>query len=111
MPTTVTPDPASTARPVRGQRFQARYWRHRERRHERGWFVRIASLCLGSVLAVAGLAMLVLPGPGILALALAGALFATESLRLARGLDWIEMRGAALWRRWRERRRKPSGTP
>jgi hypothetical protein len=63
--------------------------------------LRIASLALGVVLTVLGALMLVLPGPGILCLALAGALFASESLRIARALDWIELRGRTIWRRWR----------
>ncbi len=66
---------------------------------------RIASLLLGTLLGVLGLVMLILPGPGILCLAMAGALFASESLPIARGLDWIELRGRAVWRRFR---RKPA---
>lgn len=84
-----------------GQRFQNRYWRHREARYRRSMVVRIASLTLGVVLAILGVLMLVLPGPGVLFLALAGALFASESWRIARVLDWIEIRGRNVWRRLR----------
>jgi hypothetical protein len=86
-----------------GQRFQDRYWRHREKRHHRPMAVRIALLTLGAVLAVLGFLMLILPGPGILCLALAGGLFASESLRIARFLDWIDARLRAAWKRVRER--------
>lgn len=65
--------------------------------------LRVALLSVGTVLAVIGLAMLILPGPGILVLAMAGALFASESLRIARALDAIEARARATWRRWRHR--------
>ena len=70
---------------------------------------RIVLLTLGVVLLVLGVLMLVLPGPGIVCLALAGGLFAAESLRIARGLDWIEARLRSAGRRMRERVR-PRGS-
>ena len=98
------------ARPFRnsppGRRFQARYWRHRDRGNQRPMFVRILLLALGGVLAVLGVLMLVLPGPGLLALALAGGLFASESLRIARMLDWIEVVCRRTWKRLRMRWRR-----
>jgi hypothetical protein len=91
-------------RNIPGERFQHRYWRHRGVNGvQRPMLARVASLTLGAVLAVLGALMLVLPGPGILALAAAGALFASESLRIARALDWIELRVRAAWRRVRRR--------
>src|SRR5690349_9891357 len=85
-------DPVSSPRHgPPGLRFQNRYWRHRAGRDQRSMLVRIGSLALGVVLAILGVLMLVLPGPGIVALALAGALFASESLRIARTLDRVEL--------------------
>jgi fatty acid desaturase len=94
-----------------GQRFQGRYWHHRDPRHRRPVIVRLASLTIAVVLAIVGVLMLVLPGPGILVLALSGALFASESLTIARMLDSVELRGRAAWRRiqaWRNRDRTRS---
>jgi len=86
-----------------GRRFQARYWRHRGSGNQRSMVVRILFLTFGAILAVLGLLMLVLPGPGILALAVAGGFFASESLRIARGMDWIEVVARKMWRRVRQR--------
>jgi hypothetical protein len=86
-----------------GQRFQGRYWRHRGNGRHRPMLARVAYLTLGTLLGVLGLAMLILPGPGIVALAMAGALFASESLPIARMLDWIELRGRAAWHRIRRK--------
>lgn len=90
----------SSLRSVPGERFQRRYWRHRGRNgNPRSIAARVASLSLGALLAVLGVLMLVLPGPGILALAAAGALFASESLRIARMMDWLEVLGRRGWAR------------
>ncbi len=87
-----------------GQRFQHRYWRHRSSRHSRPMIVRLALLALGALVGVIGLLMLVLPGPGVLALAVSGALFASESLAIARLLDRLEYRIRSIWHRWTGRR-------
>jgi hypothetical protein len=103
-PADPTPTRFRDSRP--GRRFQDRYWRHRATRNERPLAVRIALLVLGVVLALLGLLMLVLPGPGLVFLALGGALFASESLRIARALDWLEVRGRRTWRWLRGRFRR-----
>jgi len=69
-------------------------------------FVRIASLAAGVVCAIIGIALLVLPGPGILFLAVAGGFFASESLTIARFLDWIEVDARAVWAWVRKRVRR-----
>ncbi|MBS0569865.1 MAG: hypothetical protein JSS28_04615 [Proteobacteria bacterium] len=55
----------------------------------------------GFVLLGAGLAMLVLPGPGLLTCLVGAALIAGESLLVARWLDWLDLRAERLWARWR----------
>jgi hypothetical protein len=46
----------------------------------------------GTALIAVGLVMLVAPGPGILVVAIGGALLAEESLLAARALDWLEVK-------------------
>lgn len=104
VPHSETADPLRPAPP--GRRFQARYWRHRGSGNQRPMLIRLTLLTVGAVLAVLGLLMLVLPGPGILVLAVAGGFFATESLRIARSLDWIEVVARKLWQRLRRRLRR-----
>jgi hypothetical protein len=56
---------------------------------------------IGMLLLAAGLAMLVLPGPGLLVGLLGAALIAGESLSVARLLDRLDVCVTALWKRWR----------
>ena len=72
--------------------------------------VRITTLVLGALLAFLGVLLLVLPGPGILFLAMAGALFASESFAIARLLDWLEVDARALVR-WARARFGRGSTP
>lgn len=83
---------AREARP--GDRFQAV---QRQRVHM-GVLERFAFGLLGVVFVVAGVVMLVIPGPGMVAIVLGVALFALESIRLARLLDWSERTLRRLWR-------------
>jgi hypothetical protein len=87
-----------------GSRFQDLQRRHR--RGRRGPWVRIGTLAAGLVIMAAGVVALPAPGPGMLIIALGGALAARESAAVARVLDWIELRGRwlvslglAVWRR------------
>ena len=59
---------------------------------------------LGGLIMVAGVAMLVLPGPGLLALVIGAALIAEESLFAARVLDRIDLWGTHGLQRWRKSR-------
>lgn len=104
VPHSETADPLRPTPP--GRRFQTRYWRHRGSGNQRPMYVRLTLITVGAVLAVLGLLMLVLPGPGLLALAMAGGLFASESLVIARALDRIEVSGRRAWRRIRARVRR-----
>ena len=83
-----------------GSRFTRRYERHR--RNHRGLLQSVLTIAGAMLAIVAGLIMLVLPGPGLLALLFAAGLIAEESLFAARWLDRAE-----LWlrRRWGARRK------
>lgn len=71
-----------------GTRFQRRYRRRAAR--PSGWLRKCGVLLAAAVLIVLGLAMLVLPGPGLLALLVGAALVAEESLLAARLLDRVD---------------------
>jgi membrane protein DedA with SNARE-associated domain len=80
-----------------GRRFQELY----ERRAPCSVLKRWGRLLGGGLLCLAGLVMLVAPGPGILILLIGGALVAQESIAVARLLDRAELR----IRRWLKRLR------
>jgi hypothetical protein len=83
-----------------GRRFQTR---HRLRRAQKGGLLRkIVFTTAGSLLILVGMTMLVLPGPGLLAILLGAALIAEESVIAARLLDRADVWGSGLWQRWRK---------
>lgn len=59
---------------------------------------------VGLLLFAAGLAMLVLPGPGVLVATIGAAMIAGESLLVARWLDRADFCLSRLWLRWKQRR-------
>ncbi|MET1032989.1 MAG: PGPGW domain-containing protein [Candidatus Saccharimonadales bacterium] len=68
-------------------------------------------LMIGSAIIVAGLAMLVLPGPGWAALFLGFAFLATEFAVAEKVRDWLVVqvrrvmnRAKAIWKRWRKQK-------
>ena len=82
-----------------GERFVARY---RRRQQQQPSLARtVMAVGLGLVLIAAGLAMLVLPGPGLLVGVIGAALIAGESLTASRLLDRFDLWLTGLWRRWR----------
>ncbi|HEY0179723.1 MAG TPA: PGPGW domain-containing protein [Dokdonella sp.] len=88
-----------------GTRFRRVYERRRGRRG--GWPRRVLVVAAGCAALAAGVAMLVLPGPGLLVMLLGAGLIAGESLVAARLLDRIDLaveRGVERWRAWRRRR-------
>lgn len=94
-----------------GRRFQMR---HRLQRSKTGGVLRkILITGLGGLLMLAGGAMLVLPGPGLLTIVIGAAVIAEESLVAARALDrldlylngWLER-----WRAWRAARKQAAQT-
>src|SRR5690242_11317242 len=72
-----------------GQRFRIRYQQAR-RSYTRPR--RLLKCCVGGVLFAVGVVLLVVPGPGLLFVALGGALLAEESYDVARTLDRAELR-------------------
>ena len=79
-----------------GQRFQHRYEKKQRQGRSRG---RTLKLFLAVLLIAVGIVLLVVPGPGSVLIVLGAALLAEESSRVARGLDWTEMRIRRLLRR------------
>ena len=87
-----------------GRRFQTR---HRIRRAQKGGLLRkVVFVTMGLLLILVGMTMLVLPGPGMLAMLLGAAFIAEESMLAARMLDRLDLWGTGLWQRWREWRRR-----
>ncbi len=85
-----------------GRRFQTR---HRMRRAQTAGVARKFVICtFGVIIALAGVIMLVLPGPGLVALVIGAVLIAEESLLVARALDRFDLWVTRLYGRWRARR-------
>lgn len=63
-------------------------------------------LVIGSAIVLAGIVMLVLPGPGVLAIFAGLGLLATEFTWAARLLRWAKTNGIALQQRIRKRLRR-----
>ena len=83
-----------------GSRFVRRY----EQKRDAGMLERCGWTVAGFAFILAGLVMLVTPGPGLLALGFGLTCLAQESLALARWCDRFEMRMRALFARWRSKR-------
>jgi hypothetical protein len=71
-----------------GERFRRSY---RDHKTESRLWARVATVALGLGLIVVGAIMLVIPGPGLLAVGLGGALIAREFRWAATALDWAEV--------------------
>jgi hypothetical protein len=86
-----------------GERFISRY---RARRGQPGGLLRKGLIIsAGLLLMLVGLAMVVLPGPGLLTMIIGAAFVAEESRLAARGLDRIDHWTSRILQRWRARRR------
>lgn len=87
-----------------GARFQSAYRRARRERRKTSPWLRLLRIAAAIVALAGGVALSVLPGPAFVFFGLAGVLFAMESPRVARGLDWLELRlrRCGVWgkRRW-----------
>lgn len=82
-----------------GRRFQMR---HRLQRAKAGGMLRkILISGFGGLIMLAGVAMLVLPGPGLLTMVIGAALIAEESLLAARALDRLDLYLTGWLQRWR----------
>ena len=85
-----------------GCRFERHY--ERKRGHEgHGAMGRLAWIVAGIFFLLAGIVMLFTPGPGLLAIGFGLTCFSTESRRLARWCDRMELRVLDAWQRWRKR--------
>jgi hypothetical protein len=74
-----------------GHRFQDYYQRRQHNRKERPWYRHVLRIILVLILILIGIVLVFLPGPAILFFLLAAGLVADRSLKVARGLDWLEM--------------------
>ncbi len=87
-----------------GERFQARFHRREGRRS--GPTMRLLLMTGGILLALVGVLMLAMPGPGLLAFLIGVSVVAQESLTAARMLDWLELRiravGCRMLSRWQK---------
>lgn len=81
-----------------GTRFEHFHWRRQK--HRRGFhsIERVLSVGGGIALSVLGLVLVPAPGPGWLIVATGFTLLASESLVLARFLDWTELTLRRLFR-------------
>jgi hypothetical protein len=73
-----------------GSRFQAFYRRRQQARPSP--YLKPMFITLGTVILLAGVVMLVTPGPGVLAVVVGAGLLARESYYVAVGLDALEIR-------------------
>lgn len=86
-----------------GERFEDRYRAANRKRDGGSLGGHIVRVGLAVALFAIGVVLVVIPGPAVLFFALAGALMATESLWVARALDWTELKVRAMLRfagRW-----------
>lgn len=86
-----------------GRRFQERY--ERRKKEHRGSFhwARWLNIIGGTLLVLAGVFMLAVPGPGMLVAVVGLSLLGSEFLTLARFLDWAELKLRKMFtriRRW-----------
>jgi putative transmembrane protein PGPGW len=75
-----------------GDRFQVRYYYHRQSRHGRSSLSRIFNIFVGSVLVLFSVFFGWAPGPGTLTLIIGLSMLGSEFLVVARFLDWAEVR-------------------
>jgi hypothetical protein len=93
-----------------GQRFQDHYWRAKREKQTPAAGKRIVNLVLAVVALIIAVLLVVFPGPAIPFFLIAGVLLASESLLVARLMDWLELRFRATWK-WGKKRwdRLPHG--
>jgi hypothetical protein len=75
-----------------GDRFQVRYYYHRQSRHGRSSLSRIFNIVVGSVLVIFSVFFGWAPGLGVLTLVIGLSMLGSEFLVVARFLDWAEVR-------------------
>ena len=86
-----------------GHRFQDRFERNRQAHPGQSGLTRFLKPLAAIVMLLAGVVFCLIPGPGLPLLLLGAALLADVSLRVARAMDWLEVRvrnGVSRTRRW-----------
>jgi hypothetical protein len=81
-----------------GRRFHEVHERRQKKRGNRQGWKKGALIAAGWVLILVGTLLLALPGPGLLVLAAGLMLLASESLSMARFLDWADKKGHEWWK-------------
>jgi hypothetical protein len=74
-----------------GRRFETHYRQHRQSEAGKSPVRRVLYAVAGVVAFALGIVFAFIPGPAILFFLMAGALFAVQSLWVARALDWSEL--------------------
>jgi uncharacterized protein (TIGR02611 family) len=80
-----------------GRRFQNRYERNRETRHDQSLIQKSIQPVVGIILLAAGIVFCVIPGPGLPLVVLGAAVLSERSRVLARALDWTEVKLRSLF--------------
>src|SRR3712207_1542943 len=75
-----------------GDRFQVRYYYHKQSRHGRSSLSRIFNIVVGSILVIFSAFFGWAPGPGMLTFVIGLSMLGSEFLVVARFLDWAEVR-------------------
>ena len=86
-----------------GKRFQTHHRQHRQAEAGKSPVRRVLYAAAGVVALAVGVILTFIPGPAILFFLIAGGLFATQSLCVARALDWTELRLRAAMKAIRKR--------
>jgi hypothetical protein len=86
-----------------GSRFHDYFERSRVRRERPRWWIRALRLVAACVAICIGIVLVFIPGPAILFFMIAALLLASDSARIARALDWLELRLRIGWR-WLRRK-------
>lgn len=93
-----------------GHRFQDHYRRATREKQSAAGGRRVMNIVLACLALVVGGALVVFPGPAIPFFLIGGALLASESLVIAKLMDWLELKFRAAWK-WGKKRwdRLPHG--
>jgi hypothetical protein len=75
-----------------GDRFQVRYYYHKQTHHGRSSLSRIVNIVVGSALVIFSAFFGWAPGPGMLTFVIGLSMLGSEFLVVARFLDWAEVR-------------------
>lgn len=93
-----------------GHRFRDRYERNKQSKNAPKMIWRVVRVIAAAGFVALGIVFMFIPGPAILFYALAGALLSTDSLPVAKALDWTEVHSRKLGR-WIAAKWNPLPTP